>query len=346
MLAAIIALGAGVLLIATGGLGKIADAVGSTFSGFVADLTRTPEPSAADPEVADAPSLEAPDEPYTNEANVDLAGTVPAAVAGDTRSRIRIYVAIGKGDPGIVKEVPVGSSQRFLVPGLTLSPGANTFTATIIGAGGLESDASAAVTYILDKVKPKVTITAPKANAVVNAKVVQIVGKTQGRSTLNIHNATTNSTVTGAADANGAFSIGIAIGTGTNTIKVTATDPAGNQNSAAVTVRRGTGDLSANVTASFSQVRLKQLPETVRLTVVVNDPDGRPLAGARVTFTLAVPGVPAITSSVLTTSNTGHASFTTSIPKGATAGLCSVTVIVQTTKFGTTTDRTVITIAK
>jgi hypothetical protein len=57
-----------------------------------------------------------------------------------------------------------------------------------------------------------------------------------------------------------------------------------------------------------------------------------------------VPGVPAITSSTLTTSNTGKASFTTTIPKGADAGQCSVTVIVQTAKFGDTTDRTVITI--
>ena len=346
MIAAVVALGAAVLLAANGGLAKISASVGSAFGGLVTDLTKTPQPSAAEVNVSDPPTLEAPDEPYTNQPTVDLAGTVPAAVVGLPDTRIRIYVAIGKGDPGIVIEHPVGSLQQFLIPGLPLSPGANTFTATIVGPSDVESDTSAAVTYVLDTSKPKVTITAPKANAVVNAKTVRVTGKTQGRSTLSIRNLTTNATVTGDADAKGDFAISISIGTGSNKIQVTATDPAGNENVATVTVQRGTGALTANVAASFYQVKLSKLPESVNLTVMVTDPDGKPLAGANVTFTLAVPGVPAITSSVLTTSSTGRATFTTTIPKGATDGQCSVTAIVETTDFGTTTDRTVITILK
>ena len=227
---------------------------------------------------------------------------------------------------------------------MPLSPGTNTFTATIVGPTDLESEASAAVTYVLDKARPKITLTAPKANAIVNAKAVQITGKTQSRSTISIKNQTTNTSVSGAADGKGAFSIALQIGTGSNQIQITATDPAGNHSTIAVTVRRGTGRLTANLTASFYQVKRSSLPESVQLSVTVNDPDGRPLQGARITFTLAIPGVPAITSSTLTTSSTGRASFTTSIPKGAASGQCSVTVIVQTTDFGDTTDRTVITI--
>ena len=80
---------------------------------------------------------------------------------------------------------------------------------------------------------------------------------------------------------------------------------------------------------------------------MVTDPDGKALAGAQVTFTIAIPGVPAIASSALTTSARGSATFTTTIPKGATAGRqATVTAIVQTTDFGGTTDRTVITILK
>ena len=346
MVAAVAALGVGVLLLANGGLGRIVSAVGSSFDGFVADLTRTPEPSAPEPVVADAPTLESPDEPYTNQPTVDLVGTIPATVAGETDSRIRIYVAIGNGNPGVAKEVPVGPTQHFLVPGMRLSPGVNTFTATIIGPTDLESEPSAAAIWILDTTKPKITITSPKANAIVNGKAATIVGTTQGRSAMSIRNLTTNATVAGEADTKGAFSIAIPIGNGVNKIQVTATDPAGNVNATTVTVRRGTGVLSANVSASFYQVKLSKLPEQVQLSVVVNDPDGRPLAGAKVTFTLAVPGVPAITSSTLTTSSSGRASFTTTIPKGASAGQCSVTVIVQTTDLGATTDRTVITIQR
>ncbi len=346
LVAAVVALGVGVLLIANGGLGKVASAVGTTFGGLVTDLTRTPQPSASEAVVADAPTLEAPDEPYTNQPTVDLLGTVPAAIVGQSDSRIRIYVAIGKGDPGVMIQVPVPAVREFKVPAVTLSPGSNTFTATIVGPNGAESDASAAVTFILDKTKPKITIGAPSANAVVNATTVQVVGTTQARSAIRIHNATTNSAVVGAADGKGAFAVAISIATGQNAIDVTATDPAGNVATASLTVRRGTGKLTANVSASVYQLKLSKLPESVRLSVVVSDPDGRPLAGANVTFTLAIPSVPAIVSSTLTTSSNGRTSFTTTIPKGATAGQCSVTVSVDTTAFGHTTDRTIIVLSK
>jgi glucodextranase-like protein len=267
-------------------------------------------------------------------------------VVGAENTRIRIYVAIGKGDPGVVTEIPVGTSPRFLVPGISLSPGTNAFTATIVGPTDLESERSAAVIYILDKTKPKITISSPKANALINARSVKIIGQTQGRSALSAKNLTTNATVTGEADTKGAFSINVPIGTGSNQIELTVTDPAGNVNSATVTVRRGTGKLVAKLTASFYQVRLSKLPEPVTLTVTVTDPDGRALPGANVTFTLAVPSVPAIASSVLSTGADGKVSFTTTIPKGATVGQCSVTAIVQTPAFGDTTARTVINVAK
>lgn len=346
LVVAVVALGVGVLVLASGGLGRAAAAIGSTFEGLVSDLTATPVPSATPLVVADAPVLQAPDEPYTNEASIDLVGTVPANVAGSADWRIRVYVAIGKGEAGPVTEVPVGVSQHFLIPGLTLSPGRNTFTATLVGLNDLESEPSAAVAYVLDTAKPKITLSSPKANAVVNARSVRIVGQTQGRSALSARNLTTNATVTGAADAKGAFTLVLPIGTGVNELEVTATDPAGNVNVAKVSVRRGSGALTARLSASFYQVKQAKLPEQVVLTVLVSDPDGRPLEGAEVTFTLAVPGVPAIASSVLTTSSRGTVSFTTTIPKGATLGQCSATVIVQTKDFGDTTDRTVITIVK
>jgi hypothetical protein len=78
----------------------------------------------------------------------------------------------------------------------------------------------------------------------------------------------------------------------------------------------------------------------------VTDPDAQPLLGAEVTFSLAVPGVPAIVSTVILTDASGRAVFTTTIPKGAATGQCSVTVIVHTVAFGDTTDRTVVTIIK
>ncbi len=347
MVLAVVALGGGVLLVASGGLGRAAAALGSTYGGFVGDLTSTPVPSDPPVIVSSAPTLEAPAEPYTNQSAIDLIGTVPAAVVGAADSVVRIYVAIGEGEPGIVTEIPIGSTQRFVAPGITLSPGTNTFSATIVGPTDLESESSATVAYVLDTSKPKVTISSPRNNAVVNSRTVKVVGLTQARSTLSAHNLTTNATVTGAADGKGAFSLVVPIGTGINKIELSSIDPAGNVNAATVSVRRGTGALTANVSASFYQVKVSKLPEPVTIAVKVNDPDGNPLAGAAVTFTITVPGVPPIASSTLTTSSAGTASFTTTIPRGATADRqISITAIVTTTEYGDVTDRTVISLLK
>jgi hypothetical protein len=346
MVVAVVALGGAVLLLASGGLGRVATAIGDTFTGFVTDLTSTPAPSAPPITVSDAPTLEPPDEPYTNQATVDLAGTVPADVVGQERALVRIYVAIGDGEAGPVRDVAIGPTRRFLVPGVPLSPGVNTFSATVIGPTDLESEPSATIAWVLDLSKPKITVTSPKNNAVVNAKTVKLDGTTQGRSALSARNVSTNATVAGASDNKGVFSLLLPIGNGVNRIEITATDPAGNVNTTSLSVRRGSGALTANVGASFYQLRLSKLPEPVQLSVTVTDPDGKPLGDAEVTFTVAAPGVTAIASSALRTDANGRASFRTSIPKGATEGQISVTAIVRTTAFGDVTDRTVITLLK
>ena len=81
------------------------------------------------------------------------------------------------------------------------------------------------------------------------------------------------------------------------------------------------------------------------LFATVTDPDGQPLAGAAVTFTLSMPGIPTVTIDG-TTDAQGKASFKTTIPKGAAVGQGSATVLVSTDTFGSTQDFTVITITK
>jgi hypothetical protein len=159
-------------------------------------------------------------------------------------------------------------------------------------------------------------------------------------------NATTGQTVTGAADENGSFSVILPIGTGTNDIGITSTDPAGNQNHFVLAVRRGNGALTASIGSSASQIKRSSLPSKIQLSVSVADPDGRPLEGARITFSLAVPGLPAVTSKTIETGGDGIARWSTTIAEGATTGQISATVIVKTEAFGELTDRTVITIVK
>jgi protocatechuate 3,4-dioxygenase beta subunit len=96
---------------------------------------------------------------------------------------------------------------------------------------------------------------------------------------------------------------------------------------------------------SLYSISQKKLPAEVRLFALVDDPDGRPLEGARVTFTLSVPGIKTVTGDAVTDAN-GQASFATRIPKGADRGGGTAGVLVRTADFGHTTDETIIAIRK
>jgi Bacterial Ig domain/Macroglobulin domain MG4 len=341
---AVVGLCGGVLFAATGGMGKVAETLGATFTGFFSDLTATPLPSVEASDLSDTPLLDDPGEPYTNQPTIDLVGSIPTALVGTTGNELRIYVAIGDQRPGIVTQIPVGRTPRFVVPGVTLIEGTNTFSATILGPNG-ESERSPVVTYVFDATKPRITLSSPKNGAIVNAKTVLLVGETQPRSEMRIRNASTNAIVTGQADASGKFSISLPIGDGTNDIGVTAIDPAGNENHLVLAVRKGSGTLVAALSASPYSIRLSSLPEPATITVLVSDPDGRPLEDAQVTFVIAAKGVSAVTKT-FHTGGDGTARWVTNIPKGANTGQVSVTVVVKTTKYGETTARTVITIVK
>ena len=228
---------------------------------------------------------------------------------------------------------------------ISLTKGSNDFSVTLV-AGATESEHSAIVTYVLDTTAPKVTISSPAAGATLNAPVATITGKTQARSSVVAHDTVSGASATTSAAADGTFSLTIALASGSNSITVSATDPAGNVGAATLTLKRGAGRLTAKITASAYQFSARSLPQPITLRATVTNPDGNPLAGANVTFSLSVPGVPAISTDAVTDSN-GNATFTTTIPRGATAGLSGpATILVTTTSFGQTTARTTITIRK
>ena len=343
MVFAVVFLGALVLYAGIGGVGMLARGVGSTLGGFVSDVTSTPSPKATIAVVADSPSLAQPDEPYTALGTVDLLVSVPPGLAGSTDHRIKVYLTLPDQPPTAIAEVEIADGQRTVIP-VELTKGLNDFYVSIVGPGG-ELDPSATVRYVFDASPPKITITSPKNNAVVNGKAVTIKGKTQARTTLVARNDANSSSIVGTAGADGTFEISLALATGTNKITITGTDPAGNVAEASLTVRRGSGKLTANLSSSTYRIKRSALPESVTLSTTVTDPDGKPLAGADVTFTLSIPGIPTVTVDG-TTNKSGKASFKTTIPKGADLGQGSATVLVTTKDYGSTEDYTVITIAK
>lgn len=341
LLVAVGLLSATVLYLGMGGLGGAVGGIGSALSGFITNITATPTPRPSAAVAADAPSLQQPVEPYTAEATVDLVVTVPSEVAGDPASRIRVYLALKDGAPTPIQEAPLASTPQTIIP-VELTKGINDFSVTIVGPGG-ESDPSPVVRYVLDQAAAKITIYSPKEGAVVNGAAVEINGKTQARATLIARNAANGSSVSGTAGTDGLFALSLALSTGVNEIAITGTDPAGNVKELVLTVRRGSGELTAVLGASSYKLSVAKLPQDLTLTASASDPDGNPLVGADITFTLSIPGIPTVTADVKT-DEAGRASFTTAVPQGADPGQGSATILLSSEAFGSTQDYTVITI--
>jgi len=339
----VVLLGALVLYVGVGGVGMVARGVSSTLGGFVSDVTSTPSPKATIPLVADSPTLAQPSEPYSSVGTVDLVVTVPPALQGSTDQRIKVYLTLPDQAPSPITEVEIADGPKTVIP-VELTKGINDFTVAIVGPGG-ESDPSAVVRYVFDASPPKITITSPKNNGVVNAKAATIKGKTQARTTLLARNDANGSSVAGTAAADGTFQLSLALAPGSNKITITGTDPAGNEAEATVTVRRGSGKLTASLSASDYRIKRSQLPEAITLSATVTDPDGQALPDTDITFTLSIPGIPTVTVDGRT-NKSGKASFRTTIPKGADPGQGSATVLVTSDEFGSTQDFTVITITK
>ena len=343
LMLAVVALGVAVFMSATGGLGPLVGSIGSSLSGLVSRITATPLPSATPVVVTGAPTIAAPAEPYTNLETADLQVSVPVEYVGNSTAHLRIYLAFEGQSPAPIAEVPVGATITQIVP-VELTPGRNDLSATIV-EDAIESSASPVVTYILDKDPPKITVSSPKAGATINRALVSITGTTQPRTTLLARNQANGTSVAGTAATDGSFTLDLPIDAGPNTIKINATDPAGNVGQLSLSVVRGSGKLTATLTASAYRISVASLPRSLQLSVLVTDPDGHPLAGADVTFTLTVPGIPPVAKEAVTGAD-GRATYTTTLPKGVTVGAGLATALVATESFGTTSAQKTITIAR
>jgi hypothetical protein len=338
---AVAALGVVVFAAATGGIGSLVSALGSSFGNFFGDILATPSPSATGVIVVDSPIITPPTEPYTNQTSVDLDISLPEAVAGNSAAAVRIYLTLEGQSPTPIKQAPVGPTTRLIVP-VDLTPGRNDFSATIV-EGDSESESSPVITFILDQDPPPIKVTSPKDGETINADTVTITGTTQGRSSISARNEANGISVVGSAESDGSFSISLPLDPGPNGIHLGATDPAGNASELVLNAVRGSGSLTATLSASAYRISVAGLPATIQLVVLVTDPNGQPLEGASVTFSLTMPGIPPLTFDTATAGD-GRSTFSTTLPQSVTAGAGNATVLVTTTDFGSTSDQRTITI--
>jgi hypothetical protein len=268
---------------------------------------------------------------------------VPTEVLDDPTAKVRIYLALEGLKAAPVVDVPVGTTSRMVVA-FELTPGRNDITATLF-RGQEESDHSPIVTWILDLDPPKIAITKPKDGASINTPEATIEGSTQAGTTLIARNEGNGASITTVAARDGAFEIGLPLVPGKNEIVITGTDPAGNVGSKAITLVQGSTEMRVQLRASTYQISVRRHPSSLQLTVLVTDPKGDPLAGARAFFTLQIPGLAPI-SNELVTAVDGRAIFTTPLVGTLERGGGVATVLVTHDEYGESTDRVTLTFVK
>jgi uncharacterized protein YfaP (DUF2135 family) len=339
----VVALGAAVFLTATGGIGPLVASLGNSLEGAFGKLTFSAQPSASEVVATDSPIIAAPDHPFTNVAKAQLRITVPVAVIGTT-AKVRVYVALEGLSMTAVQELGVGSTTQ-LTATVDLTAGQNNFTATVL-RDGVESAEAPVVTIVLDQDPPKLSIGSPKNDATVNDSKVTITGKTQAQADLIAHNAANGASVTGKAASDGTFSLVLPIDQGSNAIDIKATDPAGNATTVTLTVKQGSGDMTAQLYASRYSISVSHPPASLLVWVIVKDPNGAALAGATATFSVGIAGQSPVTSGPKVTDATGRASFTVPLTGPMTVNSGLVVVTVSYPGLGDTTDRVTLAFVK
>ena len=340
----IVLLAGAAFVVASGGIGPILSSLGSAFNSAVGRLTATPVPTNSALSPTDSPRIASPENPYTNEEMINLAVTVPAEAVGDPEAVIRVYLALEGLEPAPVGEWPVASTSQMVIP-FGLEKGRNVISATLVRSATDESEHSPVVTWILDLNPPKINIASPEDGEDVDTPDALIRGSTQGETTLVARNAANSASISTVAARDGSFEFQLPLVHGKNEIEITATDPAGNQNSKKLTLVQGSTEMRINLRASTYTISVKNHPSSLQLVVVVHDPSGDPIAGATAFFTLQIPGLAPISNELVTGAD-GRATFTTPLIGELSTGGGVGTVLVTSETYGEKTDRVTLNFVK
>ena len=148
-----------------------------------------------------------------------------------------------------------------------LNPGANTIVT--VATDLADNQTSITRTITLDLTAPVITITAPADNSAVNTPLLTVAGTVDDPTAL-VNIMQNNDTPQVAIRVNTAFSAGLTLVPGTNTIEATATDLAGNSSSLKRTVTYDDQQPSLAIISPASDFTTDQA--TITVTGTVSDP--------------------------------------------------------------------------
>lgn len=324
------------LSIGVGLLSGVASQLGGALGGAISKVSsQSQAPATVGPSgvALDTPVFaQPPDQGFTNQKQVTLAGNVPGTAVGKSGYLVRIFSVAASGAKSPVADVPVGPVTQFQTPSLNLVEGPNAFVAVLVSPSG-EGSSSPPVVYTLDTKAPTVTISSPANNSTQTGTSVHVIGKTDANATITIRNsqAPGGSLSSQVVAGDGKFDLTVALVAGPNAIQVTSTDPAGNSTTVPLTLKRDFGQLAVHLSVAPAKIS-PTTPTAITLTAHATSANGGPLASASVTFTLTIQGLGPVTSTAKTDA-TGTATWQTTV-SGATPGGSGLATVQVTSSTG------------
>jgi Glucodextranase, domain B len=238
-------------------------------------------------ELTEAPVLQGPDTVYTN--GRSWTGRVSLSPTQVPRGELGLRIL---RDGSVVRDVDITHTKVMSVSDIALKVGANAIAVAYIW-NGTPGPASNTVTVTRDGSAPTVDVSAPLDDEVTSASSVTVTGRTEGGTSLHVHNTTAGTAANATAGTDGTFSVSVPLIAGDNTLVVTATDPAGNSTTVQRSVKRDPDASDLEIELSHKSIKYENLPVSLDVTAVLTNGLGAAADGSVVTFSISPPGVPA-----------------------------------------------------
>ena len=205
------------------------------------------------------------------------------------------------------------------VKDIPLKRGANKISLALANEAG-EGPRSEAITVTVDDQAPRLVLREPRSGDVITGATVTVRGRTEAGLVVTVRNPTRDSQTRVTAARDGAFEATVSLAPGHNTLVAAAQDALGNKGTATLDVTRGDGTATGELSLSKNDFRLRDLPATLAVHLVLRDAAARPVDGARVTFSVSASGLPTSTFETTTTDGEAGWSGIRLARDGATAG--------------------------
>jgi len=285
------------ILFAWGGSGSrpLADPTPTPTAAESTELLATPSPTPGGPPPTVTPVIIPPDDTLLSQRRVTLTITIPEPGEPLRSLQLRIYrngtLAM---DPVRVRDLTV------TVRNVPLRRNENVLVAALANAGG-EGPRSDAVSVTVDDRPPRIEIKEPDDGSIVNGSSAAVRGVTEPGLAVLVRNPASGAVSNVVSDDRGVFITEVLLGRQANRIEVSAEDVAGNRTDRTIDVVRGDGAAEATLSISRPKLKLGELPESINLRLNLKDPNGQPVDGVTVVFSISPPGLPTDTYEAVTT---------------------------------------------